>query len=249
MKKSIALLLAVLFLLSCKKDSKIEEIEPGSVQLVFKATVNSEALVPDTKWYRNFSGDSFNISKFNYYISNLKFRNTDGSVYTVPESYYLVRHVEGVENFVINGLPEGTYNQVEFLIGVDSARNVSGSQSGYLDPGLNMFWDWNTGYIFYKLEGHCNTLTQPLMTGFAFHVGGFSGKDNCLQKCTLNLGAGLTSKAGRRSSVYIKARVEEVFQNPKNIDFDYYFGNISNAMLRELSENYKDMFLLDRIEN
>ena len=249
MKKIIVFTGLVLLLFSCKKDTKIESKGPSVFQFTFKPTVNNEPLVPETKWYKNFSGDSFTVTKFNYYVSNIRFKRNDGTYYNVPECYHLIRHVEGVNSFTISGIPEGDYNRMEFLIGVDSIRNVSGSQSGDLDPGLNMFWDWNTGYIFYKLEGQFNTLTQPVKTGYAMHVGGYSGKENCIQKWGTDYSGLFKSRSGHTTKVFLQARVDEVFQNPKNIDFDYYYNNISNAMLKELSDNYSDMFFLESVEN
>jgi hypothetical protein len=34
---------------------------------------------------------------------------------------------------------------IKFLLGVDSLKNVSGIQTGALDPAKGMFWTWNTG--------------------------------------------------------------------------------------------------------
>ena len=37
-------------------------------------------------------------------------------------------------------------------LGVDSLRNVTGVQTGALDPAMDMYWTWNTGYVMAKLE-------------------------------------------------------------------------------------------------
>jgi hypothetical protein len=58
------------------------------------------------------------------------------------------------------------------LLGVDSIKNVSGTQTGALDPLQGMFWTWNTGYIMAKLEG---TSPEAATAGhrFTYHIGGF----------------------------------------------------------------------------
>src|SRR4051812_20496993 len=102
------IVLPLLLLFSCKKDEVVkpgvETAEPltmvtatqtppppaGSSNLVFNfnAMVKSATLVPTTQWYTNFSTDSFTVTKFNYYISNLRLRKDDGSFYVEPESYH-----------------------------------------------------------------------------------------------------------------------------------------------------------------
>ncbi len=243
------LLLGAGALISCKKDEPIQTQAKPALNLVFEPTVNSEPFVADTKWYTNFSNDSFTVSKFNYYISNIKLKKSDGSSYAVPESYYLLQHVEGINSIALKNLPEGDFIGVDFLIGVDSLRNTSGSQTGDLDPSKNMFWDWNTGYIFYKLEGRFTTLTNPVAGDYAMHIGGYKGKDNCIQACSFSFNSALQLRKEKLSKVYFKVRVEEVFQNPLFIDFDYYYATLPNNNSKEISENYRDMFLFYKLEN
>jgi hypothetical protein len=157
--------------------------------------------------------------------------------------------VEGINTVSLSNLPEGDFIGIEFLLGVDSLRNVSGSQTGDLDPSKNMFWDWNTGYIFYKLEGRFNTLTNTVKGDYAIHIGGYKGKDNCIQACSFSLNKALQLRADKTSGVYFKVKVEEVFQNPKFIDFDYYYATLPNNNSKEISENYRDMFLQYKVEN
>lgn len=235
--------------MSCTKDEPVVPKNDPALTFIFEPTVNAEPFVADTKWYTNFSKDSFTVTKFSYYISNIKLKKSDGSTYSVPESYHLLQHVEGVHTISLKKLPEGDFTGIEFLIGVDSLRNVSGSQTGDLDPSKNMFWDWNTGYIFYKLEGRFNTLTNPIVGDYAMHIGGFKGKDNCIQACSFPLNNALQLRKDKLCKVYFKVKLEEVFQNPLFIDFDYYYATLPNNNSKEISENYRDMFLPYKVEN
>jgi hypothetical protein len=240
-----------LFLFSCTKDEAILQPEEGTTELTlqFQATVNNTDLVPVTKWYTNVYGDSFTVSKFNYYISGLKFKREDGMVFSEPESYHLIKHVESKTSFVISNLPLGNYTEVEFMIGVDSLHNVSGSQSGDLDPAQQMFWDWNTGYIFYKLEGLYKTSSSIERSDFGWHIGVYSGKFATQQICKINLVNPISAKKDKPSKLYFKVKVEEVFSSPHAIGFDYFNQNNNLQTLLELSQNYKDMFVVDRVEN
>jgi hypothetical protein len=155
----------------------VDTLHPTPAKLIirFKAMVNGLPLQPNTKKYHNSSEDTFTVSKFNHYVSKLRLLRNDGSFYEEPESYHLMKHVEGVNSFTLSNLPDGDFTGLQFLIGVDSLRNVSGIQSGDLDVSHGMFWDWNTGYIFFKLEGDYRSQNVPGGAQYAIHIGGFSG--------------------------------------------------------------------------
>lgn len=267
-------LFLLIFSVSCKKDAKVSTSQPAtppvtsqpqptvpvtptvpsgsgikpSVVFNLRALVNGAALNA-TASYTNVMADSFTVSKLNYYISNIKFKRDDGVVFSEPESYHLIKHLEGKETFTITNFPEGNYTDVEFIIGVDSTRNVSGSQSGDLGLGLDMFWDWNTGYIFFKLEGTCNTTNDPLWKNYSMHVGGFSKPNNCLQTCSFQLSKTLVAKNDRQSTVEWKVNVDEIFTAPVNLSLDTY-GSVSGGKSAKIvSTNYKDMFEISDIKN
>ena len=246
---------------SCKKDTKTETptdpiptpaptstVAP-SVAFNFKALANSQTLTPGTKHYAGVYSDFYTVTKFTYYISNVKLMRTDGFVFAESESYHLIKHVEGATSFTLNDVPEGTYNHIEFLIGVDSLRNVSGAQSGALDVANDMFWDWNTGYIFFKLEGSYVSAGMPNDADYSMHIGGFKGKFSCLQKCSYDLKSSIVAKKGVQSNVFNNVIIDEIFKNPVTFGFDQYYSSITESTFKLVSDNYKDMIVLDHIEN
>lgn len=258
LKSIILLFFLALGFFACRKDpldpQKVNEVqeplkpvEKPSATFVFRATANGETLVPETKWYTNSSLDSFTVTKFNYYISNIKLIGANGTVYAEPESYHLIQHVEGNERFTISDLAPGTYTAMEFMIGVDSIRNVSGAQTGALDVANQMFWDWDTGYIFYKLEGEFNTVSKPFRDMYAIHIGGFSGPLSCLRSGRLVFPQALVADGGK-STVRISAAAEEVFDSPEKIGFDDYYP-VSDRTFFSLSLNYTNMFSVESVEN
>jgi len=251
-----SLMVVCFVLLSCKKDDKIEktetilpEISKSKVVFNFKGLADNQPLIKDTKWYANAFGDSFTVNLFNYYISNLRFKKDDGSYFYEPESYHLIQHVKGSTTFTINNFPVGNYTELEFLIGVDSLRNVSGAQTGDLSPDSIMFWEWNSGYIFFKLEGQYKTMLSPIPNNFAMHIGGFKGKYKSIQKCSFNQGFNLITSKDNTSRVFFNTSINEIFINPLIIDFDTYSVIGIDQKSKNISENYKDMFSLDRIDN
>src|SRR4051812_28015316 len=165
MKQLITLVACCFFaaFTACKKDSSTPATETetppvtattGSLKIELEHMVDTLPLEFD-KNYVNPKGDTFKVSKFNYFISNIVITNMDNSTYVEPNSYHLVKHSDAASTFItLENVPIGSYKSIRFMLGVDSARNVSGVQNGDLDLSKSgdMFWSWNTGYIFFKLE-------------------------------------------------------------------------------------------------
>lgn len=257
LKSNYTILLVILLFLNsaCVKDEVIKKDDlPGvvntksKIEVNFKAMMNGKELGPKSKWYTNSSNEVFTVTKFNYYISNIKLTDSNGKVFAEPESYHLIRHTDSINKFYIKDVPFGTYTKIEYLIGVDSTRNVSGAQTGALDPANIMFWEWNSGYIFLKLEGSYASATTNEME-YSIHVGGFTGKYSCLQTYSTNLNNNLIVQENKIPKLYVNTVLDEFFKNPTKISFDQYYIAIGDSMFNLISKNYKDMFVFDKIEN
>jgi ribosomal protein L28 len=196
----------ILSLSSCKKD----EVKPepntstGQVNLMFDAFAGNQNLVMG-QTYTNGSGETFKVTMFQYYVSNIKFYKEDGTAYTVPlasdSGYYLVKEDRTLN---LGNIPAGKYTSVEFILGVDSLRNTLpvSERGGDLDVGNttiggSMYWSWNSGYIFTRFEGVADAVpdstkgkwVQDASNNFVFdttqytywedvfniHIGGFGG--------------------------------------------------------------------------
>ncbi len=220
--------------------------QAGIVKLSFANKIGGNNVVYDTQWYLNANNDSFNISLLKYYISNVKL-NSGGGTYTETESYHLLDHSTASSmNFDLSNVPSGTYNSVTFMIGVDSLRNVSGAQTGALDPNKDMFWSWNTGYIMFKLEGMS---PQAGMGGMlAFHVGGFSGANSSLRTVTLTFPQPLVVNADNKQ-VNINADIAKLFAAPNVIDFSVTsMVHMPGADAKKLADNYATMFSVTSVQ-
>lgn len=254
LKLFTAAAVALLLSASCIKDKKIDPVvapqpvdqQKAAVAFDFTAKANNKALIADSAWYSNAAGDSFTITKFNYYITNIKLVREDGFVFAEPESYRINRHADGPCKFTVNNLPDGTYNYIEFLVGVDSVRNSSGAQTGALDVNQGMYWDWNTGYVFFKLEGNFKTQISPVPNEFAMHV----GTTPYIKKCTFHLGVNtISASKGKQSTVHYNVNIDEIFNNPVKLDFDTYHAVSGGRQAGTIAENYKDMFSITLVEN
>jgi hypothetical protein len=223
---------------------------PTNVTLQFNHFVGEKLLTLDDSIYTNSLNQTFTISKFNYYIGQLKFNRNDGSSYFI-DNYYLVSEDEekqSSKSIPLTSIPEGEYTSFEFIIGVDSARNCSGAQSGALDPINAMFWTWNTGYIFMKLEGKSKFSPAP-GTILEYHIGGYKQVENCIKKVKIPFNQSV--KIGKNNSVKIQLKVDvaEILKNPTTIDFSEIpvVNNPLNATV--IADNYADIFQLIEIKN
>ena len=250
-------LLFVFLTFSCVKDKIVKTEDPtpntptatkNDFVFCFNPMYNGQSLIPNTKWYGNASGESFTVTKLNYYISNIQLMDANGNSFAESESYHLIKHVDGVNSFTVKDVPVGTYTGIKFLIGVDSTRNVSGAQTGALDPANVMFWEWKSGYIFFKLEGSYASATTNEME-YAVHVGGYTGKFPCLQFINTALGNPLIISGDKTSTLYFKTQIDAMFKSPDVWGFDKYYNAISDSMFQVVSKHYKNMFAFDKVVN
>ena len=237
---------------SCKKDEGdpvIPGTNPGKVSLEFSNSVGSEPITFGSKWYKNENGDSFTLSKFNYYISNIRLNKADGSTaFTEADSYHLIEENKvASKNFEMTNVPAGTYNSITFLIGVDSARNSSGAQTGALDPANGMFWTWSTGYIMVKIEGNSPKSTAS-GNAFQLHAGGYTGANSVLRTVTLNFPSSIVVD-GNSKHVHLRADLLEALKTPNTINFATTNTIMSaGATAKMFADNYTDMLTVTAVE-
>lgn len=245
--------LATTLLWSCKKENNINEnTERGTFTLEFEHLVNGTPLVLNTATYKNANGDNFNISVFKYYVSNLILTKTDGTTYHVPESYYLI-DASKPSTFLneIKDVPVGDYSKVSFLIGVDKARNLAGAQTGALDPVNGMFWTWNSGYIFVKLEGNSPQSTAANQS-LTFHIGGIVDPNNTIRTLSTELNPlnPLRIRTDKKPQLHFKTNVERMFTGKQTVNFATLNFTMGGANATVIADNYaNDFFVLDHIHN
>lgn len=231
--KRILIIAAALFALSsCKKED--QEYDPNvkaELSVEFDNVAGSSDLQLNTGSYTNAAGETFKVTKLKYFVSNFKLTNMDGSVYTVPQAdcYFLVDESNSATHMPVLNVPEGEYKTLSFVLGVDSLRNTMdvSQRTGNLDVtgvASDMYWSWNSGYIFFKLDG---TSAASPMAGNAFnlHVGGFGGYTtptvNNLKTITLDLTARGTPKvkAGKETNIHLMVDVLKVLSGSATISF------------------------------
>lgn len=207
-----------------------------------------EPLQLNSTWYKNANGDSLKVTIFNYFVSNIKFLRNDSVIYSEPYSYHLIRQsFDSSRTILLNDIPNGFYDKVSFMIGVDAEHNVSGAQTGDLDPGTGMFWDWNTGYIMMRLEG--SSYQSKDNNIFMYHFGGYTGPYNVVRTVNLPLSLDIQPDAKKTTTLFLRADVLECFKTPYTISINktpQFKTECEDAA--KMADNYADMFSVDHIE-
>ena len=165
------------------------------------------------------------------------------------ESYHLVDLANAESRELTLTMNNGSYQQLEFTVGVDSIRNVSGAQTGALDPMLGMFWTWNSGYIFAKLEGQSPQSTA-LQQKFIYHIGGFRTGENALRKIVLNMPADKPIQLGKTKMVVIDVDLARWFDGAHKISIATAPALMTPGRQSLLiADNYATMFTLYNVIN
>lgn len=214
----------------------------GKLIISFRNSVDALPLELN-KTYINSLQEPFKVTRLKYYISHIELDNTS-AVITPDANYFLVNEEAPVSKTITVPFPAGSYHRITFLLGVDSLRNVSGAQSGALDPLNGMFWTWNSGYIMAKLEGRSPASSLPLQQ-FEFHIGGFQGRDNVLKKISLAFPGGkpFVLKAGKTLTIDINANIQKWFQGPRSISIATHPScTTPGSLAKQIADNYAEMF-------
>lgn len=244
-KKSTYLqyVLAFILLLPLYSINQTNPKPDKGLTLQFHHFVGDQRLVLDDSTYTNALGQAYTVTKLNYYIGNIRLTKTDGKEYFLEDYFFISEDEEKVasKTILLDKIPAGEYTSIQFLIGVDSLHNCSGAQSGALDPINAMFWTWNTGYIFLKLEGKSTFSTLPGNT-LEYHIGGYKEPSNCVRSVTLNFENPIVIDAKMNTKLNLKTDVSEILKSPTAIDFKQYPAINSTLNATMMADNYIDIF-------
>ena len=183
--KPIVFIIFVSFCVSCKKDVSNE----GSnylLRLKFIPKANGEDLVQN-KTYLSPLGEDFSVTNFKIFIGDISLLQ-DGVVKVAEKQneYFLLDAFNSTTLTIATSLNGNRFTDIGFQVGIDSIYNVSGAQTGALDPATGMFWTWNTGYIMAKLEGN-SSYSSEINDAIVYHIGGFKSGENSIRQVVIPL--------------------------------------------------------------
>ena len=251
--KSFFLLIPFALLSFFNKQSSQKITAPqatGTLKITFVNTVKGKPLELNTVKYTNPFGEEYSISKFKYYISRVSLLRGK-AVFFEAESFHLIDESKADALHFSFALGAGNYSSLNFLLGVDSLHNVSGAQTGALDPLNDMFWTWNSGYVMAKIEGH-SPQAKVVNNKFEFHIGGFMGENNVLKNITLSFpdGKSLNIQEGKTSEIIIEADIDKCWQQPNDIKIaEHPVCSAPGPLAKKIADNYSKMFTVKDILN
>ncbi len=217
------------------------------VRIIFVNNVEGKKIALDDSTYTNPFGEKYTITKLRYYVTNIGLKN-EHAIFREKNSYHLIDERKPESQIINITVPTDNYTTLNFLLGVDSLHNVSGAQTGDLDPAKDMFWTWNTGYVMAKMEG--NSPSSTLVNNkFEYHVGGFSGPYNVLKEIRLNFPEkSIHFNGGKNYEIIIHADINTWWQHPHDIKITEHPAITSpGGNAKDISDNYAHMFHIEKI--
>ncbi|HRE64559.1 MAG TPA: hypothetical protein PKU77_12260, partial [Ferruginibacter sp.] len=110
-----------------------------------------------------------------------------------------------------------------------------------------MFWTWNSGYIFFKMEGYSNASTADLQR-IEHHIGGYRSPFNAARLIELKLPVSLTVTEGSSNTIDI------------NLNIDNYWNGLHSIKIAEqalimspgnqaskIADNFQNMFSISSV--
>lgn len=216
-------------------------ISAQPLTLEFKHVVGNKPLVLHDSAYINTWNEEFVVHKFKYYITDVTLYYHKGTKIHVIKDYFLIDEEDSLSKQItlISNLKDIT--AINFVVGVDSVTSNSGVQTNNLDPLKGMFWTWNTGYVFAKLEGQSPQSTAPGKY-FSYHVGGYKQGENAIKKISLTV---MPSQI-HGQTIVIKADVLAWFKGNEEVHIHktpicHQPGNLA----LQIAANYSKMFSIE----
>jgi hypothetical protein len=233
---------------ACDEDPPKPEINQVTLELTHK--VGSEVLALTTGQYVNPHQEPYTVNGLIYYLSNVKLNQTGQSTtFSEPESYHLVNETKPAsKNILITKLTPGTYNELEFSIGVDQVRNHADNTTGDLNPGNSsgMHWTWSSGYKFLVFHGHSDASQSPSKS-FQYHI----ADDAAYRTVKIALPAPLVITGSSKHLIKISADINQLLASPQ--------GDISFAASHDeqgatvttlkMADSYPRVFSVTEVQN
>lgn len=244
-------LTVLLFLYACTGYGQLPGRQSAATVTFNFVHVAGDKLLQADSTYANAFGEQYTISKFRYYISHLVFKGkSPASRPVVLDTCLLIDEMKPASKQITLQVPAGRYDTISFLLGVDSIRNISGAQSGALDPLQDMFWTWNTGYVMAKLEGSAPASKLPRHM-MEYHIGGFSGKYNVLRTIELPLSPkGVILVATKQpKEITITVNVNAWFSGTHELKIaDQPACSSIGELAQKFADNYSRMFTIRSVK-
>ncbi|MDX2002414.1 MAG: MbnP family protein [Chitinophagales bacterium] len=274
---------ATVSLVGCKDDEEEVLENPGTFSIYFENQVDGAPMVLDTAGNTNYrytaaNGQRFNFSLFGFYVSEIKLEGPDGATFVDPmnvsadaasvKGYYQVLQSNPSSSTInLANVPAGKYNKLTFTIGINEDGVEEGAAGGVLDPANGAwFWNWNSGYINFAMEGTAENSPQPYVDyggGFVsyektynIHVGGWKNLPadstgtqnfvNNVKTITIDLQTDVTVKEGSSPMAHITVDPMKLI-NESGLDFSTTYQVHTPGKGQPFANKLSSVFTLDHV--
>lgn len=213
--KLLLLCLSFALLQSCSSDNPAAPLAENPVEVTLRIhDVFGSAPLQLNQTYQTSSGDNVQFTMIRFYVSEIALIDSLGQ--EIPVSDHKISLVDFSEATAVQqGYYEvkmkaqpGTYRGMKFSVGVpfDENHKDASTQALPLGPNSNMFWSWNPGYIFHRIEGKVDSAGSAI--NFLYHLGQDSRKLTVM----------LASLTGATKTIF---NISETATNAFSVNVDY----------------------------
>jgi hypothetical protein len=229
---------------SCKNEPEQPVVTTADVNVSFNALWDDQPFVMQQVYMDDF-GNRLRADKLMNYLAFVTLVAEDGTE-TQLKDFMLLDFSEN--NEISATLPKGKYTQLKFGVGVPRDYNKDQDPAQYpsshalsVAGSQGMFWVWNTGYIFAKFEGKCDTTGTAgaeLLTPIAIHAGDeISYREFVSAPFVLDLTSGA-------KSIRVNLHIDEIFSPVNGNDVDLAQDAITHTSTNpELAADFMDNYI------
>ena len=215
------LVICIFFMCPCKdkNETQPQNTVPSEtkIQIKFACYWNNE-LFQIQQPYTDQFGTIFRIDFMKQYVSYLQLQRPDGS-YALLRDFDLIDFTSPTTRTF--SIPAGSYNRLELSLGVPKNYNIGQDPAQYPNDhplsvagSQGMFWHWNTGYIFSKFEGKCDTTGisgNSLIVPIAIHA----GTDSAFR--SIHNDSDILITSGQIKNIEIKFHIDRLLNGSGNV--------------------------------
>ncbi len=227
---------------SCrKKETGPEPAKTSDLTLSIQHNIGSFPLKTDTILYQNKAGNSYSVTKLEYFLSHAVFHGSSGDI-VFDNVDYINPLTPDFKSTKPIKVPFGRYSGLTLYLGLDTSHNKSGILPHTVE-NENMAWpaSMGGGYHFLKLEGRFMDTGGP--AGYALHLG---RNENLVR---IDVDADFDIISGIHDMV-LTMDINEWFENPHTYDIpkDGRYIMTSAPAMKKISENGRDVLTFKELK-
>jgi hypothetical protein len=208
----------------------------------FHNSVGGRPLELSTAVYDNRFGEPFSVEQFKYYITSIRVTDREGNQELLAAGVHLVDQADTASLTLRLSCGLKRLRSIAFVLGVDSAANTGGVMTGDLDPMRGMFWTWNSGYIYARLEGQSDSAVSPAHR-FSWDIGGYKTNADAAREVVVSIPEGQVDEEPDEGQITIEADLLNWFDGKMAVRLSTSpTCHEPGALAMRIADNYSTMF-------